>query len=312
MLIIVGYLVILLSVFGGFALSGGNLYALFQPFELLIIGGAAFGSFIVANNMKVIKATLKSIMSVFKGTNYTRKFYIELLSLFFELTNKIRKDGVLSIESDIENYKESPLFSPYKLVIKEKKIMEFFCDHLRLIVTGRVDKMHLEQLMDEDIETYSHEAELPIAAITKVADSLPAFGIVAAVMGIVTTMQNINGPPEELGHHVAAALVGTFLGVLLGYGFTAPIAAILENRLHAEVVILQSIKVVLLASVHNLAPSIAVEFARKVLYSAERPTSSELEQLLKEARNNRNKPPSEGETAETKEAGESQQTDEVS
>jgi len=291
MLIIVGYLIIVLSVFGGFALSGGNLHSLFQPSELLIIGGAALGSFVIANNIKVIKATMRASFSVFKGSNYSRRFYIELLSLFFELTNKIRKDGVLSIESDIENYKESPLFSPYQLVIRETKIMEFFCDHLRLIVTGRVDKMHLEQLMDEDIETYVQEAELPIVAITKVADSLPAFGIVAAVMGIVTTMQNINGPPEELGHHVAAALVGTFLGVLLGYGFTAPIAGILENRMHSEVIILQSIKVVLIASVHNLAPSIAVEFARKVLYSAERPTSNELEQLLKEARNNRNKNP---------------------
>lgn len=289
MLVIVGYLVVIFSVFGGYAMSGGNLYALVQPFEFLIIGGAALGSFIVANNPKVIKSSIKGAFSTLKGSNFTRKFYIELLSLYFELTNKIRKEGVLSIEADVENYKESPLFSNYKLIQREAKIMEFICDHLRLIVTGRVETHQLEELMDVDIETFEKEGELPITAITKVSDSMPAFGIVAAVMGVVETMQDISGSPEELGGHVAKALVGTFLGVLIGYGFTAPIASILENRLHANVTVLISIKVVLLASVHNLAPSIAVEFARKVLYSAERPTNSELEIILKEARTSKTK-----------------------
>lgn len=287
MLVIIGYLVVIFSVFGGYALSGGNLYALIQPFEFMIIAGAALGTFIVANSPKIIKGTIKAAFSTLKGANYSRKFYIELLSLFFELTNKIRKEGVLSIETDIENYKESPLFTSYKLIIREDKLMEFFCDHLRLIITGRVDHNQLELLMDQDIETFESEGHLPVNAITKIADSLPAFGIVAAVMGVVTTMQLINGAPEVLGEHVGAALVGTFLGVLIGYGFTAPIAAILENRLLAMITILQSIKVVLLASVHNLAPSIAVEFARKVLYSAERPTSSELEEILKDVRSHK-------------------------
>jgi chemotaxis protein MotA len=284
MLVIIGYLIVLLSVFGGYSLSGGNLYALFQPFELLIIGGAAFGSFIVANNPKVIKSSIKAAFSTLKGSNYTRTFYVQLLSLFFEITNKIRKEGVLSIEDDIENYKTSPLFSQYKLVIREDRIMEFFCDHLRLIVAGRVEPNHLEQLMDEDIETYEKEGELPIRAISKVADSLPAFGIVAAVMGVVTTMQMISGTPEVLGEHVAKALVGTFLGVLIGYGFTAPIASILENRLHSEMIILQSVKILLLAFVHNLAPVIAVEFSRKALYASERPTNMELDEILKDLR----------------------------
>lgn len=287
MLVIFGYLVVIISVFGGFALSGGNLYALVQPFEFMIIGGAAVGAFIISNNTKVIKATFVNALSTLKGSNYSKKFHIELLSMFFELTNKIRKDGVLSIEGDVDDYKKSPLFSHYKLVIKEEKLMEFFCDHLRLIITGRVDVNHLEQLMDEDIETFEHEEELPIGAITKVSDGLPAFGIVAAVMGVVSTMQLIGGPPEVLGMHVAAALVGTFLGVLLGYGFIGPIAAILENRLRLQITILQSMKVVLLASAHNLAPTIAVEFARKVLYSTERPTNSELDILLKDIRSGR-------------------------
>jgi chemotaxis protein MotA len=290
MLVITGYLVIIISVFGGYSLSGGSLYALFQPFEFMIIGGAALGSFIVANSPKVIKSTFKAAFSTLKSSNYNKQFYIELLSMFFELTNKIRKDGVLAIETDIENYKESTLFNTYPLVARDPKIMEFICDHLRLIITGRVDVLHLEPLMDEDIETFQNEGELYINAITKVADSLPAFGIVAAVMGVVTTMQSISGSPEELGGHVAKALVGTFLGVLIGYGFTAPIASILENRLHADVTILQSVKVVLLASVHNLAPTIAVEFARKVLYSGERPTSAELELILKDVRAHKNSP----------------------
>ena len=289
MLVMVGYLIIILSVFGGYVLSGGNLLVLMQPFEFLIIGGAALGSFVVANNPKIIKASFKAAFSTLKGSNYTKKFYVELLSLFYELTDKIRKEGVLSIENDVENYKESPLFSNYKLILREDKIMEFICDHLRLIVTGRVDINHLETLMDEDIETWEKEGELPIAAINKVADSLPAFGIVAAVMGVVITMQNISGSPEELGGHVAKALVGTFLGVLIGYGFTAPIAAILENRLHAVITILQSIKVVLIASVHNLAPSISIEFARKVLYSGERPSGRELEEIVKDMRSARGK-----------------------
>lgn len=271
-------------------LSGGSLYALFQPFEFMIIVGAALGSFIIANNPKVIKASFRAAFSTLKGSNYSRKFYIELLSLFFELTNKIRKDGVIAIEADVENPNESKLFQKYPMVLKEYKFIEFICDHMRLIVTGRIDAMHLEVLMDEDIETYEKEKELPITAISKVADSLPAFGIVAAVMGVVITMQNLSHGPEELGAHVARALVGTFLGVLIGYGFTAPIAAILENRLQSEVIIMQSIKVVLLASVHNMAPTIAVEFARKVLYSTERPTSRELEEIIKEVKSGKKDP----------------------
>lgn len=289
MLVLIGYLVIILSVFGGFALSGGHLFALFQPLELLMIGGSAIGSFIIGNNMKIIKATVKSAISILKGNRYTKKFYVELLSLFFELTNKIRKDGPLAIEADIENYKESPLFSNYPMIQREEKIMEFLCDNLRLIITGRVNHMQLEVIMDTDIDTYEIEAEIPISAINKVADSLPAFGIVAAVMGVVHTMESIGVPPALLGALIARALVGTFLGVLIGYGFIAPVAASLENRRQTVIKILQSIKVVLLASASNFAPSISVELARKVLYSDERPNSRELEEILQEIKSGKAK-----------------------
>lgn len=287
MLVILGYTIVLLSVFGGFALAGGHLFALFQPVELLMIGGAATGAFIVGNNPKVIKATIKSAFSILKGFNYSKQFYIELLSLFFELTNKIRKDGTLAIEADVEDYKQSPLFSNYKLVQADDKIMEFLCDHLRLIITGRVDLTQLDIIMDIDIETYENEAELPITAINKVADSLPAFGIVAAVMGVVHTMESIGIPPALLGALVAKALVGTFLGVLCGYGFTAPIAAALDIHRQAVIRIFHSIKVVLLASTGNIAPTIAVEMARKVLYSSLRPNSKELEEILREIKANK-------------------------
>lgn len=284
MLVLFGYIIIIGSVLGGYVLSGGNIASLIQPFEFMIIAGAALGAFIVGNNIKVIKQSFKEAFSTLKKNSYSKKFYIELLSLFFDLTNKIKKEGVLAIEGDIENYKESPIFSKYPSVLKEKMLMEFICDHLRLIVTGRVEPNQLEELMDQDIETLESELELPIAAITKTADSMPAFGIVAAVMGVVITMQSINGSAQVLGEHVAKALVGTFLGVLMGYGFIAPIASVLENRLRGRIQVLQSVKIVLIASVHNLAPVIAVEFARKVLYSQERPTSREMEEVMRSIR----------------------------
>ncbi len=287
MLVIIGFLIVSLSVFGGFAIGGGHLYALFQPTEFIIIGGAALGSFVVSNNIKVIKATFREAFSTFKGFPYTKKYHIELLSLFFELTNKIRKDGALSIEGDVENYKDSELFSKYKLVQKDHKVMEFLCDNLRLIITGRVDVAHLEVMISTDIETYENEAELPILAISKVADAMPAFGIVAAVMGVVHTMESIGIPPQELGALIARALVGTFLGVLIGYGFTAPIASVLEIRRQTTIKILQSIEVVLLASANNFAPTIAVEMARKVLYADTRPNSKELEDILREIKSSK-------------------------
>ncbi len=260
---------------------GGHLFALFQPYELMMIGGAALGSFVVANNVKTIKATMISVFQTIKGKDYGKKFNVELLSLFYELTNKIRRDGAISIEGDVENYKDSPLFSKYKLIQRDPKVMEFLCDHLRLIVTGRVDVTHLEIIMEVDIETYEAEAELAIGAVNKVADALPAFGIVAAVMGVVHTMESIGLPPNELGALIARALVGTFLGVLLSYGFAAPIAASMENRRQAIIKIMQSIQVVLIASTNNFAPSIAVEMARKVLYADSRPDSKELEEIVK-------------------------------
>ena len=282
MLVTVGYLVVLLSVFGGYMLSGGHLYAIFQPLELMIIGGAALGSFFVGNSIKVIKETIYSVLSTLKGSRYSKTFYVQLLSLLFEIANKIKKDGVLSIESDLDNQAESPIFNAYPLVKKEGYIMEFLSDYLRLVITGRVNVHQMEKLIDQDIETYECEQEQPIHAINKIADGLPAFGIVAAVLGIVHTMESMGSvPPEQLGGLIAKALVGTFLGVLLSYGFIAPLSSILEQKLHASLKVLNAIKVVVLATVSNVSPSMAVEFGRKIIYSKERPNGLELDSLLK-------------------------------
>ena len=282
-----GLIITTLSVFGGYAMAGGHLLALFQPLELLMIAGAATGSFIAANNLKIIKSTISQIFSVIISFGYSKKFYVELLSLLFEIVNKMKKDGIISIENELENLDESTIFNKYPLVKKDKEIMEFLSDYLRIIITGRVDMHQLESLMDEDIESFIGEKEQSIHAITQVADSMPAFGVVAAVMGIVHTMEAMGGPPEELGALIGQALVGTFLGVLIGYAFTAPFASIIEHKLHAAVKGLNTIKIVLLASVNNLSPAIAVEFGRKVLYAKERPNSRELEELIKTLKQNK-------------------------
>lgn len=286
MLIFIGYIITLLSIFGGYALAGGHLLALFQPVELLMIGGAAIGSFVVGNSVKIIKNTLGLVFSVMKSFGYSKKFYVQLLSLMYEITNKMKKDGVISIENELENINESALFNKYPMVKKDSDMMEFLCDYLRIIVTGRVDIHQLESLMDEDIESFLGEKEQSVQAINKVADSMPAFGVVAAVMGVVHTMEAMGGPPEELGALIGQALVGTFLGVLIGYSFTAPVASIVEHKINATVKGLTTIKVILVATVNNLSPAIAVEFGRKVLYSKERPDGKELEELIKDIKQN--------------------------
>lgn len=284
MLVIVGYVIILVSVFGGFALAGGHLASLWQPVELLMIGGGAVGAFIVGNNTKALKATIKAFPTVFKGSKYTRALYMDVLALLFELLTKIRKEGLMSIEADVDNPEGSPLFSKYPTILADHHLIEFLTDYLRLMVSGSMNAFEIENLMDNEIETHHHEGEVPAHVIAKLGDGLPAFGIVAAVMGVVHTMESVGLPPSELGILIAAALVGTFLGILLAYGFVGPLAGLLEQKGHEATKMLQTIKVTLLASINGYAPAIAVEFGRKVLYSTERPSFSELEEHVKGAR----------------------------
>jgi chemotaxis protein MotA len=284
LLVIVGYLIVVASVLGGFSLSGGHVAALLQPVELLMIGGAATGAFIVGNNGKSIKATFKALPTLLKRSKYTKALYMELMSLLFELLTKVRKEGLMSIEADIEKPEASPIFAKYPNVLADLHIVEFMTDYLRLMVSGNMDAFQIENLMDNEIETHHHEGEVPVHCITKVGDAMPAFGIVAAVMGVVHTMASVGLPPAELGILIAHALVGTFLGILLAYGFIGPLASLLEQKLHESTKMFQCVKVTLLASLNGYAPALAVEFGRKVLFSTERPTFSELEEHVKRSR----------------------------
>lgn len=284
MLVIIGYIVVLGAVFGGFALAGGHLGSLLQPVELLMIGGSAVGAFLVGNSGKAIKATLKALPGVLKGSKYTKAVYMELMGLLYEILAKVRKEGLMSIEADVDNPKQSPLFAKYPKVLGDHHAVEFMTDYLRLMVGGNLNAMEIESLMDSEIETHHQEGELPVHVISKVGDALPAFGIVAAVMGVVHTMESVGLPPAELGKLIAAALVGTFLGILLAYGFVSPLAGRVEQRLHESSKLLECIKVTLLASLNGYSPALAVEFGRKVLYSTERPSFIELEQHLKQSK----------------------------
>jgi chemotaxis protein MotA len=256
---------------------------MYQPLELLMIGGAAFGAFIVNNPMKTLKATFKSLPSLFKGSKYTKALYMELMALLYELLDKTRKEGLLAIERDVEAPKESPVFTKYPKVLKDHHLVEFITDYLRLMVGGKLNAMEMEALMEREIDTHHHEGEIPAHALQRVADGLPAFGIVAAVMGVVHTMESVGLPPAELGVLIAHALVGTFLGILLSYGFVGPLVGILEQKLHEATKALECIKVTLLASLNDCVPAVAVEFGRKVLYSTERPGFAELENHVKGA-----------------------------
>ncbi|CAN7445968.1 flagellar motor stator protein MotA [Pseudoduganella sp. LjRoot289] len=284
MLVILGYLIVLGSVFGGFMWVGGHLAALFQPSELLQIGGAAIGAFFVGNNGKAIKATLAALPGLFKGSRYTKDLYMELMSLLFDVLSKVRKEGLMSIEGDIDAPHESPLFSKYPGVLEDHHIVEFMTDYLRLMVSGNMDAFQIENLMDNEIETHHHEGMVPAGAIAKLGDGMPAFGIVACVMGVVHTMESVGIPPAELGLLIAHALVGTFLGILLAYGFVGPLAGLLEQKLEESTKMYQCVKVTLLASLNGYAPALAVEFGRKVLYSTERPTFAELEDHIKKSK----------------------------
>jgi chemotaxis protein MotA len=284
LLVIVGYIIVCASVFGGFALSGGHLPALLQPLELLMIGGAAVGSFFVGNNGKAIKATLKAMPSLLKGSRYSKALYMELMSLLFEVLSKVRKEGLMSIEADIDNPHDSAIFSKYPGVAADHHIIEFMTDYLRLMVSGNMDAFQIENLMDNEIETHHAEGEIPVHCIAKLGDGMPAFGIVAAVMGVVHTMESVGLPPQELGILIAHALVGTFLGILLAYGFVGPLSSLLEQKLHESSKMFQCVKVTLLASLNGYAPALAVEFGRKVLFSTERPSFSELEDHIKQSK----------------------------
>ncbi|HQU97604.1 MAG TPA: flagellar motor stator protein MotA [Nitrosomonas sp.] len=285
MLVSVGYIIIIVSVFGGFALAGGHLASLWQPVELLMIGGGAVGAFVVGNSSKALKATMKALPTVFKSSKFTKSLYMELMTLLYEILGKIRKEGLMSIEGDVDDPNSSPIFTKYPGILADHHITEFITDYLRLMVGGNLNSLEIESLMDSELETHHQEGEVPIHTIAKLGDGLPAFGIVAAVMGVVHTMESVHLPPAELGILIAAALVGTFLGILLAYGFVAPLSGKLEHNLHESSKMFECIKITLLANLNGYSPVLAVEFGRKVLFTTERPSFAELEEHVKQSKN---------------------------
>ncbi|MDK2124630.1 flagellar motor stator protein MotA [Parachitinimonas caeni] len=284
MFVVVGYIFMVVCIFGAYAAHGGHLGVLWQPSEIVIIFGGGLGAMIVAYGGTPLKAVIKALPSVFKGSKFNKKFYMDLFALMFEVLSKVRKEGLMSIEGDVEDPHSSPLFSKYPAIAHDHHVVEFITDYLRLMVGGNLNAFEIENLMDVEIETHHHEAEMPVNAITKLADGLPAFGIVAAVMGVVHTMGSLHLPPSALGQLIGAALVGTFMGILLAYGFVGPLATVLEIKVAESTRVFQTVKVTLLASLNGYAPQVAVEFGRKALESVHRPTFQELEQYVKEAK----------------------------
>jgi len=281
MFAIIGVIIVFASVVGGYVIEHGNLSLLFQPVELLIIGGAAIGAFFISSTPRVFGLVLKNVATVLSPKAQSKSKYLELLTLLYQLFSKIRKEGLVSIESDIETPEKSPIFQRFPTVLKNHHVLNFICDNLKVIVTANVPPHELENLMDIEIDTHHHQALIPSHSIAKIADGLPALGIVAAVLGVVLTMAKINEPPAVLGASIGAALVGTFLGVLLSYGIVGPVAANLENQAEEGVVPYQIVKVALVAFVGGSAPQMAVEFARRAVPDTEKPTFNELENTVR-------------------------------
>ena len=279
---IIGLIVVTSTIFGGYVLSHGDLAALYQPYELLIIGGGAVGAFVIANPGNVIMGVVKGMPGLAASSPYNKKMYMDLLTLMFKLFSKARKEGLMALETDIDEPHESEIFNQYPKISKNHHAIDFVCDYLRLMVGGNMNAMELENLMDVELETHHHEIQAPGTAMQGVADGLPAFGIIAAVMGVVITMGFISEPPEVLGHHIAAALVGTFLGILLAYGFAAPIATAMLGKADEEGKFFECMKVCILSTLNGYTPQIAIEFGRKTIVSQIRPSFIELEEHIKE------------------------------
>jgi len=280
----IGIVIVLGAVLGGYMMEHGNFHVLVQPAELVIIFGAAIGGFIIASPLKVIKATLGSLSRLFGGKAYSRDDYQEVLLMMNEIFFKIRKEGLVSIESDIDDPEKSPIFSKFPKFVHNHHALAFLTDTLRTLTIMDIAAHELASLLEYEIEAHHEESLVPSKSINNVADALPGLGIVAAVLGVVITMQKLDSPPAVLGEHIGAALVGTFLGVLMCYGFVGPMAKNLENMAGEDQEYLNVLKVALLAFVSNPSPQIAVEFGRRVIPAELRPTFVELEELIKQAK----------------------------
>jgi chemotaxis protein MotA len=277
MFAIIGIVVVLGAIVGGYLMEHGVLLVLVQPAELVIIGGAALGTILIANPLSTIKGIIGGLIGVLAGSRFSKPFYLETLTMLMNIFNQARKQGLAKLESDLDEPDKSELFRKYPKLLKDHHALAFICDTLRMHVTGGVDHFDLDQMMDADIEIHHHQVAAPATALSTTADALPGLGIVAAVLGVVITMGAIGGPPEEIGHKVAAALVGTFLGILLCYGFLGPLASNMSKLSDGESEYYRVLRVGLLAFIKGSAPIMSVEFARRAIPGEARPSFKEME-----------------------------------
>ena len=283
MFVIIGLVIVIGSILAGYVMHGGNIMVLVQVTEFIIIGGSGIGSVLIANPPSAVAATVKSLIGLLKGNPYKKETYMELLQMLYDMFIMARREGLVSLDQHVENPHDSKFFSSYGFFFAHHHALSFLADTMKVVITGSVANHDLSELMDIDLETTHEEILKPSGIIQNLGDSMPGFGIVAAVLGVVITMGKIGGPPEEVGHSVAAALVGTFLGILLAYGMLNPMAAALTGQAKCEEQYMNCIKCALLSFARGDAPLTAVEFARRNIDPGCRPSFSEMESTVKGA-----------------------------
>jgi chemotaxis protein MotA len=281
MIAIVGIIIVFAAVIGGFLMEKGQILVLLQPAELLIIAGAAAGTMLVANPIHILKGIIGGMLGVLKSSSLGKARYLNTLKMMYQFLNKVRKEGLLSVENDVEKPEASAIFKNYPEFLSDHASRDFVCDTLRMAITGGVEPFDMDQMMELDMEVHHHDAMQPISSLSTTADALPGLGIVAAVLGVVITMGSLGGPPEEIGHKVAAALVGTFLGILLCYGVVGPLAANMTKSAEDHNGYLHVLRVLLVAFLKGAAPIIAVEMARRAIPAHVRPSFDEMEKSCK-------------------------------
>ena len=281
MFAIIGIVVVFGAVVGGYLMEHGNLRVLLQPAELIIIGGAAIRTVLVANPLHVLKKIAGGLASVLGGSKCSKQRYLDSLKTMYDLFNKARREGLIALESDVEEPEKSPIFSKNAAFLKDHHLRDFVCDTMRMAVTGGVEPFDVDQMMEVDMEVHHKGEMLPITALSTMADSLPGLGIVAAVLGVVITMGALGGPPEEIGHKVAAALVGTFLGILLCYGLVGPLASNMGKTVEDQHALYHVLRVVMLAFLKGTSPIMAVEIGRRAVPGHVRPSFQEAEKVFR-------------------------------
>jgi chemotaxis protein MotA len=277
MFAIIGIVLVFGAVLAGFLMEKGPLLVLMQPSEFVIIGGAALGAMVAANPIHILKKIISGVMGILKGSKFSKGRYLEGLKMMFSLFNKARKEGLVAIESDVEEPEKSPVFSKYPAFLKDHHIRDFVCDTMRMAITGGATPFDVDQMMELDLEVHHASSVAPSAAMASMAESLPGMGIVAAVLGVVITMGALGGPPEEIGHKVAAALVGTFLGILLCYGVVGPMSSTMSKMVDDEHAYYHVLRVVMLSFIKGMSPMLAVEMGRRAIPEHLRPSFQEME-----------------------------------